>query len=139
MEQGTSLNTTSMQIMSFLEGGSIPLPSESQLDNVDTLKRSNVELDQQSTPGSLPFAVDSPFKYDSARFSQEGIASPHCVTQELPIIRKTIPIKSQHLGHLYGKAILMIPGGMYLGGRITFFNKRIVRRLRKRKTLFLSL
>ena len=53
MEQGTSLNTTSMQIMSFLEGASIPLPSESQLDNVDTLKRSNVELDQQSTPGSL--------------------------------------------------------------------------------------
>lgn len=53
--------------------------------------------------------MDSPFKYDSARFSQEGIASPHCVTQELPIIRKTIPMKSQHLGHLYGKAILMIP------------------------------
>ena len=53
MEQRASLNTTSMQIVPFLEGGSIPLPSESQLDNVDTLKRSNVDLDQQSTPGSL--------------------------------------------------------------------------------------
>ena len=53
MERIASLNTTSMQIMSFLEGGSIPLPSESQLDNMDTLKRSNVELDQPSTPGSL--------------------------------------------------------------------------------------
>ena len=58
---------------------------------------------------SRPFAVDSPFKYDSARFSQEVITSPLCVTQEMPIIRQTVVMKSQHLGRLCGKATLMIP------------------------------
>ncbi|KAK8789390.1 hypothetical protein WA588_001275, partial [Blastocystis sp. NMH] len=41
--------------------------------------------------------------------------------------------------HIHRKAQLMVPGSMYLDGKITFFSKHPYRRHRKNRTLLLSL
>lgn len=53
MERAPSLNITSTQVLSLLDSGSIQLPGDSQLDNMDALKQNSLEVNQQLSPSSL--------------------------------------------------------------------------------------